>query len=101
MVIIDKDRLKTAYRTLGYYILWHKGYISGDNIFTPKETGDALLVAMGAIQDLFGAVAERDVTEKNMDTYINMCEKFQKENKRLRAILSRHGIKHAKVKSEK
>ena len=101
MVIIDKDRLQTAYRILGYHTLWRKGYINGDNPFSPQEVSDAMMVAAGAIQDLFGAVAERNVTEKNMDTYMNMCEKFQKENKRLRAILSRHGIKHAKVKSEK
>lgn len=98
MVIIDKDRLQKAYRTLGYHILWRKGCINGDSIFSPGEISDAMMAAAGAIQDLIAVKIERDMAEKTADTYAGICGKLQKENNRLRAILASRGIKHAKGK---
>lgn len=97
MVIIDKDRLQKAYRTLGYYILWRKGCINGDSIFSPGEISDAMMAAAGAIQDLIAVDIERNMADKTLDTYRDMSEAQEKEIKRLRAILTRHKIKYAKV----
>ena len=97
MVIIDKDRLQKAYRTLGYHTLWRKGYINGDSPFSPKEISDAMMVAMGAIQDLFTMATERDLAEKSIDTYREIAEKQRSYSNYLRAVLARHKIKHKKV----
>lgn len=98
MVLIDKDRLQKAYRTLGYHTLWRKGYINGNSPFTPQEVSDAMMVAAGAIQDLFAVTTELDLTEKTLDTYREIAEKQRSYSNHLRAILARHGIKHAKGK---
>lgn len=97
MVLIDKDRLQTAYRILGYHTLWRKGYINGDSPFSPKEISDAMMVAMGAIQDLFTMATERDLAEKTLDTYREIAEKQRSYSNHLRAILASHKIKHKKV----
>lgn len=97
MVIIDKDRLQKAYRTLGYHTLWRKGYIHGDNPFFAQEISDAMMVAMGAIQDLFTVATERDLAEKSIDSYREIAEKQRSYCNYLRAVLARHKIKHKKV----
>ena len=97
MVLIDKDRLQKAYRTLGYYDLWKKGYISGDCIFSTKEVSEAMMVAMGAMHELIAMEVERDVAEKSIDSYREIAEKQRSYCNYLRAVLARHKIKHKKV----